>query len=519
MRLCAALVATLLLAAPARADFTLRLLARSAAGTIDPHVNYTAQYWQVFAGVYDGLVAFRKVAGPAGTEIVPDLAESFTVDGLAYRFRLRPGLRFSDGGPARAEDVAASFRRIFRVGSPTASTFFGAIEGADACLADPATCTLPGVRAAGDVVTITLARPDPEFLQHLALPHASVLPATAPDHDAGTVPVPGTGPYRIAAYDPNEALLLERNAAFTPWSTEAQPPGVPDRIRYEFGLDAAAQVAAVLNGQADWMFDTPPPDRLAELGARADQVHLNPAFALWYVALNTRLPPFDDVRVRRAFNLGVDRRAPVRLFGGKRLAEPLCQVLPPGLPGSRPFCPYPHDLARARDLVRQSGRLGAAVTLVVDDATVSQAIGTYLLDVLSDIGLRPRLQSLSANVQFTYIQNTANRVQASLTSWYADFPSANNIISGNFGCEAFHPDSDSSTNIAGFCDPVLDARLRDALLARDWDSVAAVDSAVTEAAPAVVLFSPRYVDVVSRRIDSFVYHETFRFLFQLARVR
>ena len=514
------LLLLLLAAAPAEASGTLRLLARSAAGSIDPQVNYTAQYWQVFAGVYDGLVAFRKVAGAAGTEIVPDLALAVPApDGLVYRFRLRPGIRFSNGAPVRPEDVVSSFRRIFEVGSPTAGTFFGVIEGAAACLAAPATCVLPGVRADGDVISITLTRPDPEFLQKLALPHASILPADVSPQQAGSGPLPGTGPYRIASYDPNAALVLERNPFFAPWSIDAQPPGEADAVRYEFGLDAEAQVTAILNDQADWMFDTPPPDRLAELSSRADQVRINPAPALWFVPLNTHLPPFDDVRVRRAFNLAVDRRAAVRLFGGSGLAVPLCQAIPPGLPGHEAYCPYERDLAAARRLMAESGRVGQAVTLVVDDAAVSQAIGTYLLDVLSDLGLRSRLQTLSGNVQFTYIQNTANRVQASLTSWYADYPSAANILSGNFGCAAFHAGSESSTNIPGFCDPVLDQRLDTALLARDWPGVAAMDRAITDAAPAVVLFAPRYIDVVSRRVDHFVYHESFRWLFQLARIR
>lgn len=499
---------------PQRPGGTLRLLARSAAGSVDPQINYTAQFWQVFATAYDGLVAFRKVAGPRGTEIVPDLADAVPTpqDGLVYRFRLRPGVRFSDGRPVRPSDVVASFRRIFRVGSPTAETFFGAIDGAAECVAHPAACTLPGVAADGNVITITLTRPDPEFLSKLALPHASILPDDAPGRDSGTLPVPGTGPYRITRYDPDDALVLERNPFFHPWNPDAQPPGLPDTIRYEFGLDAEAQVTAVLTGQADWMFDAPPPDRLPELARHPGRVHINPAFAILFVPLNTRLPPFDDVRVRRAFNLAVDRRAAVRLFGGSALATPLCQALPPGLPGHEPFCPYPHDPAAARRLVQDAGAVGQAVTLVTDDAPTSRAIGTYLLDVLRDMGLRPRLQSLSGDVQFTFIQNTSNKVQASLTSWYADFPSAANILAGNFGCAAFHPGSDSSTNIPGFCDPALDARLEAALRTGDTAAVAATDRAITDAAPAVVLLAPRYIDVTAPRIRGFTYHETFRWL-------
>ncbi len=501
---------------------TLRLLASSAAGSIDPQINYTAQFWQVFASVYDGLVAFRKVGGAGGLEIVPDIAEAVPKperNGLLYRFRIRRGLRFSDGAPVRAADVAASFRRMFRVGSPTGRTFYGVIRGADACLSTPAACRLPGVRWNGDEVVIELTRPDPEFLQKLALPHASILPETAPERDAGTRPLPGTGPYRIASYDPNEALVLERNPQFHAWNPEAQPPASPDAVRYEFGLEAEAEVTAVLNGQADWLFDTPPPDRLAEIARVAGpRVHLDPAYAIWFVPLNTHLPPFDDLRVRRAFNLAVNREAAVRLFGGSRMAEPLCQAVPPGLFGYQPYCPYAHDPAAARRLVAESGAAGQAVTLVTDDSPTAVAIGTYLLDVLSGLGFRARLQSLSANIQSTYIQNTGNRVQASLTTWYADYPSAANIIAGNFGCSAFHPGSDSSTNIPGFCDPALDARLDASLLAHDGEGIAAVDRAITDAAPAVVLFAPRYINLVSSRVQDFVYHETFRWLFQQARL-
>ena len=511
-------VPLLAMAAPAHAEGTLRLLARSAAGSIDPQINYTAQFWQVLATTHDGLVAFRKVAGPRGTEIVPDLADNVPVpeNGLTYRFHLRPGLRFSDGRPVRPADVVASFRRIFRIGSPTAGTFFGSLLGADECLAHPAACTLPGVAADGDTVTITLNRPDAEFLQKLALPHASIVPEDAPATDSGTVPVPGTGAYRVASYDPTNALVLERNPFFRAWNPDAQPPAVPDAVRYEFGLDAEAQVTAVLNGQADWMFDAPPSDRLADIAAHANQVHINPAFALLFVPLNTRLPPFDDVRVRRAFNMAVDRRAAVRLFGGSALAVPLCQAVPPGLPGHAPYCPYPRDLQAARRMVAEAGAGGQAVTLVVDDVPTSQAIGTYLLDVLRDLGFRPRLQTLSGDVQFTFIQNTANGVQASLTSWYADFPSAANILAGNFGCAAFHPGSDSSTNIPGFCDPALDAQLARAVEAGDAAEVERVDQAVTDAAPAVVLLAPRYIDLVSAGVRGFVYHETFRWLFSQA---
>jgi peptide/nickel transport system substrate-binding protein len=364
---------------------------------------------------------------------------------------------------------------------------------------------------------IRLSRPEPELLIRLALPHASIVPADAPQADAGTQVLAGTGPYMIAHYDPSEGLQMVRNPHFRLWSADAQPEGVPDRIDYEFGLEDEAEVTAVENDQADWLFDTPPVDRLAELGERfLKLVHLSPAFALWFVPLNVHLAPFDDVRVRLAFNLAVDRAAVVKLFGGRALAEPTCQVLPPGLAGYERYCPYPHDLERARRLVREAGAAGQVVTLITDDSPVSRTIGTYLRDVLADLGFEAKLRSLSGNVQFSYIQNSNNRVQASLTTWYADYPSAGNFLLGVFGCTAFHAGSDSSPNISGFCEPALDARVMDAIARGDLAALAAVDRAITDAAPAVVLFAPRYIDVVSRRVQGYAYHEVFRWLIDRA---
>ena len=493
---------------------TLRLLASSSAGTLDPQINYTGQYWQLFTIIYDGLVAFRKVAGPDGMVLVPDLADAIplpTDGGRTYIFHLRPGLHFDGGRPVRASDAAASFRRMFRVLSPTAGSFYGAIAGAPACLAQPATCTLPGVIAddAAGTVTIHLDRPDPELMMKLTLPHASILPADAPDHDTGSIPIPGTGPYRIAEYAPASHLTLERNPDFSLWSADAQPEGNPDRIEYSFGLEDEAEVTQVENDQADWMLENPPLDRLGELGATyADRVHTNPALALWFLAMNIHEHPFDDPRIRRAVNLAVDRDAVVKLFGGPRLAVPSCQILPPGLPGYQPYCPFTHDLPQAQALVAQSGTAGQVVTLVIDTSAVQRAIGTYVQGVLRQLGFDARLRVLSGNLQFSYIQNSANHVQISLSPWYSDYPGASDFLPILFGCAAFHPNSDSSVNIPGVCDPALDAQMATAGV-QDWP---AIDRAVTDQAYYAVLFNQRYIDVTSSRVQHFFYHEQYHWL-------
>src|SRR4029079_15108897 len=105
----------------------------------------------------------------------------------------------------------------------------------------------------------------------------------------GSIPIAGTGAYMIQTYDPNKAMVLVRNPHFKVWSDDAQPDGYPDVVQYDFGLTEEAQVTAIQNGEADWMFDEPPADRLAEIGTKnMDQVHVTPLTAWWFVPMNIR---------------------------------------------------------------------------------------------------------------------------------------------------------------------------------------------------------------------------------------
>ncbi|MEQ1521396.1 MAG: ABC transporter substrate-binding protein [Aestuariivirga sp.] len=527
--------------APASAEYmkehrggTMRIVARSAGGTVDPHINYTLQYWQIYQSLYDGLVGFQKAAGADGFTKVPNIAEAFpepTNDGKTYVFKIRKGIMFSNGKELGVKDVVASLQRIFKVSSPTAGGFYSVIVGADKCLADAKTCTLEGGvvgdEAAG-TVTINLTRPDAEIFDKLALPHASILPADSPTEDVGSNPLPGTGAYTISAYDPNKGMTLSRNPHFKVWSEQAQPDGYPDVVQYDFGLTEEAQVTAVQNGEADWMFDEPPADRLAEMGTKnKDQVYVTPLTAWWYVPMNTRLAPFDNVKVRQAVNFAIDRKQLVNLFGGPVLASPVCQVLPPGFPGHEDYCPYTKDpgtkwsapdLEKAKQLVEESGTKGQKVTIITEDKAVSKSIGVYLQSVLTELGYDTDVKPISANIQFTYIQNTNNKVQMSITQWYQDYPAASDFLNILFGCSSFTEGSDSSINIAGFCDKDIDAKMQAALALGVTDPAAAnkewavIDKLVTDSAPAAALFTPKHLDFVSKRVGNFQFNSQYYFM-------
>src|ERR1700716_2107929 len=234
---------------------TLKLLAKAAGGTLDPQVNYTLQYWQLYQATYDGLLAFKKAGGNGAFQVVPDLAQSLpkpTNGGKTWVFTLRKGIKFSNGQPVTVNDVVASFQRIFKVKSPTSGSFYAGIIGATACLAKPASCTLKGgvsANAKANTVTINLIAPDPEFKYKLAVPHASIVPASSPPNDAGTKPIPTPGPYYFASYNPNKQLVMKRNPYYKEWSKDAAPDGYPDQITQSFGLTVEAQITAIENGQ------------------------------------------------------------------------------------------------------------------------------------------------------------------------------------------------------------------------------------------------------------------------------
>jgi peptide/nickel transport system substrate-binding protein len=515
-----------------KAGGTVTLVAAAAAGTLDPKVNYTAEYWQLYQATYDGLLTFSYGSGATTFNVVPDLAEALpTVSngGKTLTFKLRKGIKFSDGKPVTVADVKASFERIFKVSSPTAGSFYNGIVGADACLKTPATCKLDKgvvVDAATNSVVINIVAPDDAILSKLAVPHAVINPASAPSKDAGSTIIPTTGAYMYKSYDSNKSLVMVRNPYFKEWNHNAQPQGYPDQIIYKFGITPTAQVTAVENNQANWGFDPIPADRLNEIGTKfASQVHINPLTAMWYLPMNVNLAPFNNVKARQAVNYAIDRGAMVKIFGGTQLAAPVCSFLPPNFPGHVDYCGYTKgatpakpakawaspDLELAKKLVKESGTAGQAVGIVVSDDDVNKQMGVYLQSVLNSIGYKATVKPISGNIQFTYIQNSKNKVQISVTQWYQDYPAASDFLDVLLGCASFTPNSDSSINMAGYCNKALDAKMAKAKALGATDAVAAnklwgqIDQEVMADAPVAVAFTPKQLDFISSGTKNYLF--------------
>ena len=140
------------------------------------------------------------------------------------------------------------------------------------------------------------------------------------------------------------------------------------------------------------------------------------------------------------------------------------------------------------------------------------------------LGYKAKLQALSGDIQYPYVQNTKNKVQFSYSSWYQDYPAASDFLVILLGCDSFHPNSNSSPNIAGFCDQQIEAKMDQASTTGITDPAAGnkiwaqVDKEMTDQAPWVSMFNPKYIDFISERVKGYEFSPQWYFLLGQASV-
>jgi YVTN family beta-propeller protein len=503
--------------------------------SVDPALYDFADNPQFTELAYDALVGFQQSPGAAGLRLVPDLALSIptpTDGGRAYAFRVRPGIRYSDGQLLRAGDFRRGIERLFRVRSRGAFLYRDLV-GAAACRRRPRACTLTRGVVTNDAtgsITFRFTAPDPEFLFELTeFAFSAPVPPGTPDHETEARTVPGTGPYEIASTADSEIRFV-RNPHFREWSRAAQPAGNPDAITWRSAPTIAAAVAEVEDGRADWLFGSPPLAQFHRLELQnPTELHINPQFAVNFVPLNTHVAPFNDPRVRRALNDAINRATLVRLYGGSTFAVPTCQAITPGIPGYRRYCPYtPHpradgswtapDMARARRLVRQSGTTGERIDLVGsrDIGYIPPASTAYIGRVLRSLGFRVHITI----IPFAKITAAMwDRFQISNDgSWIPQFPDPSSYLPSFFGC--------GGANSNGYyCNPAIDREMRRAELLEPTDPVRssvlweAVDRQLTNAAAWVPTVASREVELTSNRLRNYEYNPVWGFLADQAWVR
>jgi peptide/nickel transport system substrate-binding protein len=406
---------------------------------LDPALSYVLEGWEPIWLVYTPPLTYRRAEGEEGAELIPGVAEALPTispDGTTYELRVRKGLRYSDGTPAKASDFEHTIKRVLNLESG-GSAFFLGIEGAqDYVDAGRAEADIPGIVTddrTGEI-TIRLTAPDGTFSNVLAMTFAGVVPGDTPFENMTKNPPPGIGPYAITESEPNRHFVLERNDRF-------HVPGIPkgklDKITTVIAGSRARQAQDVISGDVDYMFDPPPPDLKPEVKAEySDRYEEHTRTSTYYVFMNVRLPPFDKKEVREAVNYGIDKTALARLFAGE--LAPGCSFLPPGMPGYDKAldvedCPWgnptePPDLEKARQMISDAGAEGAEVTVWGETHDPDGKAAEAYADMLNKIGLDATPKIIDSAVYYQTIGSAKTGAQTGLTNWLQDFPHPKNFF-------------------------------------------------------------------------------------------
>lgn len=484
---------------------------------MDPQLSYTAEGWTAMYDTYIPLLTYRHADGKAGAEVIPGLAKTLpkiTNRGRTYTLFLRSGLRYSDGREVHASDFRFAVERMFRLHSG-GSPFYTDIVGARS-FAKNQRAHIGGIATADRTgkIVIHLTRPRATFTDELALPFVAPVPPGTPLRDQSFDPPPATGPYAITS-----AKLDGWSYARNPeWQQNNGPrmPQIPsghvDRIDVSVVRNQRTQVEELKSGRLDWLFDPPPLDRIGEIeaGRGGTQLRVEPTISTYYFWLNTQRAPFNDPEVRRAVNYAVDPAALRRVYDGQTV--PTSQILPPGIPGYRKFDLYPHNLKKARRLIREADPSDRRITVWTDRESPNELAGAYYQHVLQEIGFHVRLKVINPDNYFTVIgnQRTPN-LDTGFADWFEDYPHPNDFFQPLL---ASKPTSFYTENFSRLVAPKLNqevARLNRKSGPIDDGAYARLDRSFMKLAPIVPYGTRSLAAAFSRAVDlrSFVWSPTF----------
>ncbi len=422
--------------------------------TLDPHVGYDWQNWSVIKSIFDGLMDYK----PGTTELEPDLAESYTVsdDGLTYTFKLRDGVKFHNGRAMTSADVKYSFERAVNPATQSpGGGYFGMIAGYDDVAGGKAT-TLSGIETPDDkTVVFKLTRPDATFLHLMAINFGYVVPKEEVEKagaDWGKQPV-GTGAFKFSEWAPGQYIKLERNKDYF-------RAGVPylDNVTFEFGQDPTVAVLRLKKGEIDIVGDGIPPAQFAEimadpankeLIAEGNQLHTG------YVTMNVTQAPFDNVKVRQAVNMAINKERIVRLINNR--AAPASQALPPAMPGyNAENKGYAYDPEGAKKLLAEAGAGEITTELYVMNVDPNPRIAQAIQQDLAAVGIKAEIRSLAqAEVIAAGGSGKAPMIWSGGMAWIADFPDPANFYYGILGCAGA---VEGGWNWSKYCNKALDER-------------------------------------------------------------
>ena len=514
---------------------TLEVISSGDVDYMDPGAAYYQYTYMITNAMHRTLVGWR----PADTEEpTPDLAEEepeISEDGRTITFTLREGVSFSPpvDREVTSADVKYAIERALLPGVANgyAPTYLGDISGFDEAQKaaeedDTVAPDISGITTQDDQ-TLVIRLDEPEIAVARAIVQALSLPISAPvpeeyakEFDAESPSTYGThvvatGPYMVendesgelTGYSPGKEIHLVRNPNWDPETDER--PAYLDEVLVRAGFtDLNSASRRVLEGDSQINGDFVPTPSGLKLAAQEfpEQLTLTPSGGNRYVALNTTIPPFDDINVRKAVLAAADREALRLARGGELIGEIATHFIPPEIPGFEesggvegPDLDFLADPAGnpelAAEYFREAGYESGEyegdeeLLMVGENAGVDQKVAEVALDLFEGLGFNVNFRQVDSDVMYTKFCNVP-RAEVAIcpnVGWLKDFNDPQSILD-----PTFHGDAIVQTNNSNWPqldDPEINAAIEEARLINDpeerdeaWGEV---DVMVTEQAPAI----------------------------------
>jgi peptide/nickel transport system substrate-binding protein len=407
---------------------------------LDPQKQSLTAIWHVIEHIYNGLTRVKPDLSIEGA-----LAESWDIadDGITYTFHLRPGVTFQDGTPLKASDVKFTFERL--VAPETAST-----SAADLA-------SMEKVEAPDDAtVVMTLKAPDASLLATLAGGSTVVYSEAfvkANNNDVSQVAM-GTGPFKFVEYVPNTRIVLEKNPNY--WE-----PGLPylDGIEMTIAADDTSRTAAVVSGTVDFIEYAP----LRDVDTLQQDASLTLAgdsnTNIRFIGLNLSKAPFDDLKVRQAIALVVDREAMLgpAVFGHGTPTEVL---FPPDFWAALQHDVTPPDVEQAKALMAEAGHADGFSTTITSWSQYSflSNAAVVLQEQLRQIGIEAELNLVENATMIDQVySNKTYEIAVTGDSAYVD---PNTLVLPNFK-------TGESGNFVNYSNPDVDKLIEQSIASTD----------------------------------------------------
>src|SRR6266581_663844 len=440
----------------------------------DPTGEYLASAITMYQALGRTLVNYKHIAGPAGNKLYPDLATAMPTvssDGLTYTFKLKSGIKF--GPPVNraitSKDIEYAFERINT--KPLVAQYgfwyYGVIKGMDGKA--PAPAPISGIETPDDTtIVFHLEKPTGDFLYRLSMAATAPIPqevakcfTKAGDYGRYLI---SSGPYMlkgsdklntsscdamkpISGFDPSKQITMVRNPNYDQATDDLRTNNV-DGIQVTIDTNINDIFNKVQSGSLDASFTNQPPKPILQQyltqPAKKSLIHFDSGDRTWYLTMNWTTPPFDDVHVRKAANLIMDKAAMLQAWGGSSFGQIATHITAPIVLNdqlTQSYDPYATpgfhgDLAKAQAEMKQSkydtnkdGLCDAAacknMVMINRNVTPWTDLEPVVVSSLNKIGIAVKPRELATSAAYTTIQTVKNNIPIALNAgWGKDYADA-----------------------------------------------------------------------------------------------